>query len=150
MFIVLFALCRKVSLSKGELLYVLDNYGFINWGDVVNLPPYRVSKLTFRALALRLSLWQKANARNVRSETLYGGQFTLSTLLIKPNYLVLLLHWRSTTVSMETRPLNLFLSFLYTNRGYPGRLTLPSLGWDDRICSKFIAQELIFVRHFSG
>ena len=32
--------------------------------------------------------WRKANARNVSFETLYGGQFTLSTQLIEePNYL---------------------------------------------------------------
>ena len=37
--------------------------------------------------------------------TLYGGQFTLSTQLITLNYPVLLFHWRSTTVSLETYPL---------------------------------------------
>ena len=37
-------------------------------------------------------------------EYLYGGQFTLSTQLIKPNYLVILP--RSTTVSLETYPLD--------------------------------------------
>ena len=40
----------------------------------------------FRALALRQSLWRRANARNVSFKTLYGGQFTLSTQLIPPNY----------------------------------------------------------------
>ena len=33
-------------------------------------------------------------------ETLYGGQFTLSTQLIKPNYLVVLSHQCSTIVSI--------------------------------------------------
>ena len=37
-------------------------------------------------------------------ESLCGGQFTLSTQLIKPNYLVILPQ-RSTTVSLETYPL---------------------------------------------
>jgi len=51
-----------------------------------------IRKLMFRALALRQS-------KSIRSdegltletsafESLYGGQFTLSTQLIKPNYLV--------------------------------------------------------------
>ena len=35
------------------------------------------------------SEWRRAHARYVSLETLYGGQFTLSTELIKPNYLVL-------------------------------------------------------------
>ena len=34
----------------------------------------------------RLSLWRRANARNVSFLTLYGGQFTLSTPLIIINY----------------------------------------------------------------
>ena len=34
----------------------------------------------------------------------YGGQFTLSTPLIKPNFCILLPHRRSTTVSLETTP----------------------------------------------
>ena len=32
----------------------------------------------------RLSLRRRANARNVSFETLYGGQFTLSTQLLEP------------------------------------------------------------------
>ena len=39
-----------------------------------------------------------------RLESLYGGQFTLSTPLIKPNFCILLPHRRSTTVSLETTP----------------------------------------------
>ena len=64
----------------------------INWVDNINWPPLRVSKLTFRVLALRQSeqidqrpsLWRRANARNVSFETFYLGQFTLSTQLIIP------------------------------------------------------------------
>ena len=59
----------------------------------------------FRALAPRLSPWRRANARNVRFETLYGGQFTLSTQLIIPNYPDILSYRRSTTVSLETCPI---------------------------------------------
>ena len=48
-------------------------------------------------------LLMKANTRNISFETLYSGQFTLSTQLI--NYPVILSHWRSTTVCLETYPL---------------------------------------------
>ena len=34
------------------------------------------------------SLWRRANAQDVSLETLYGGQFTLSTQFLKSNYLV--------------------------------------------------------------
>ena len=49
-----------------------------------------------------ISLWPKANVRNVNFETLYSGQFTLSTQLIILNYPVILSYRRSTTVSLET------------------------------------------------
>ena len=48
------------------------------------------------------SIWQRAGTWNVSFETLYGGQFMLSTQLIIPNYPVILSHWCSTTVSIET------------------------------------------------
>ena len=54
----------------------------------MNWPPLRVKKLTFWALALRQSLWRRANARNVSFFTLYGGQFTFSTQLLTLNYIV--------------------------------------------------------------
>ena len=38
-----------------------------------NWLPFRVSNLTFQALALRHSLWRRPNARNVSFETLNGG-----------------------------------------------------------------------------
>jgi len=47
-------------------------------------------------------LWRRANARNVSFQSLYGGQFTLSTQLINPKFCVSLPHQRSTTVSLET------------------------------------------------
>ena len=37
-------------------------------------------------------------------ESLYGGQFTLLTSLIKPNFCIQLAHRRSTTVSLESTP----------------------------------------------
>ena len=49
-----------------------------------------------------ISLWPKANVWNVNFETLYSGQFTLSTQLIILNYPVILSYRRSTTVSLET------------------------------------------------
>ena len=51
------------------------------------------------------SLWRRANARNVSFQSLYGGQFTLSTQLINPKFCVSRPHRRSTTVSLETNPL---------------------------------------------
>ena len=54
-----------------------------------------------RALALRHSLWRRANVRNVSFETLYGRQFTLSTQFIISNYLVTLTHRRSNTVTKK-------------------------------------------------
>ena len=45
------------------------------------------------------------NAQNVRLETIYGGQFTLSTRLIKLNYLFNFPQLPSTTVSLENRSL---------------------------------------------
>ena len=45
-------------------------------------------KLTFRALALCRSEWRRANAQNISFRI--SLQFTLSTQLIKPNYLVIL------------------------------------------------------------
>ena len=60
----------------------------------------------FRALAFPQSKWDCHNGWNISFATLFGGQFTLSTQLIKPNYPVVLSHWRSTTVSSETYPLH--------------------------------------------
>ena len=45
------------------------------------------------------SKWRRANTRNVSFETLYGGKFKLSTHLMMLNYLVILSHRSSTTVS---------------------------------------------------
>ena len=61
------------------LLILTRSFVTISWVDNVNWPPLRISKLTFRASALRLSEWRNANARNVGFETLNGGQFALST-----------------------------------------------------------------------
>ena len=57
----------------------------------------RVIKLT-----IRQSLWRRANTRKVSFQTPYGGQFTSSTQLIILNYLVILSHRRSATVSLES------------------------------------------------
>ena len=63
-------------------------------------------------------------------ETLYGGQFTLSTQLIKPNYLVVLSHQCSTIVSIETYPLNLFyVSYLVYG---------PISGWSRGLSMKYL------------
>ena len=55
----------------------------MNWVNNVNCHRKEIWKLTFRALALHRS------ELNLFTESLYGSQFTLSTQLIKPNYLVL-------------------------------------------------------------
>ena len=46
-----------------------------------------------------------ANARNVSFQSLYCGQFTLSTELINTKFCVSLPHRRSTTVSLDPNPL---------------------------------------------
>ena len=51
-----------------------------------------MQKLTFQVLALRWSESERIDHsdKGLMLESLYGGQFTLSTQLIKPNYLVIL------------------------------------------------------------
>ena len=78
--------------------------GWIHWVANVNWPLLKVSKLTFRALALRLSLWRKAHVPNVSFETLNGSQFTLSTQLVLPNYPVILPHRLNTTIYFRNWP----------------------------------------------
>ena len=51
-------------------------------------------------------LWRTANSRNVSFDSWNSGQFTLSTQLMMPNYPVILFHRRSTTVPLETYPIN--------------------------------------------
>ena len=48
-----------------------------------------IRKLTFRALALRIRSDEGLTLETSAFESFYGGQFTLSTQLIKPNYLKL-------------------------------------------------------------
>ena len=48
---------------------------------------------------------KKANTQKVRFQSPYGGQLTLSTQLIILNYPVILFHQSTTTVSLETYPL---------------------------------------------
>ena len=70
----------------------------------------RSSKLTFGALSLRQCsdkglTPKRLKRRNVSFETLYIGQFTLSTQLMIPNYPVILSFRDSTTVSSKSYPL---------------------------------------------
>ena len=53
------------TIKHDDVFQRYTKFGFINGVDNVNWPPYRDSKET---------------------ESLYGGQFTLSTPLIKPNF----------------------------------------------------------------
>ena len=65
----------------------------INWVDNVNI----ISRCK-EYQSWRFELWQRPNARNVSFETLYSGQFMLSTQLIIPNrYLSL-----CSKISLET------------------------------------------------
>ena len=68
--------------------------------------PKRKKKLNLTILKLEYKITHMANGWNISFVTLYSGQFTLSTQLIKPNYPVVLSHWHSTTVSSETYPLH--------------------------------------------
>ena len=98
-------------------------YGFINWVNV-NWHRKKIRKLTFRALAFRRSEWRNCglwqterieeSSTSIRSdegltlaasacESFYGGQFTLSTQLIKHVFFNTS-HRCSTTVSLETYP----------------------------------------------
>ena len=85
--------------------------GWIHWVTNVNWPLLKVSKLTFRALALRLSLWRKAHVPNVSFETLNGSQFTLLTKLVLPNYPVILPHRLNSKIFLEVTPLIHFPSW---------------------------------------
>ena len=45
-----------------------------------------IDNLVLPTVLLMMTPSRRANARNVSSKTLYGGQFTLSAQSIKPNY----------------------------------------------------------------
>jgi len=63
-------------------------------------------------------------------ESFYGGQFTLSTQLINPNYLVIL-PTESTTVSLETYPsTNKQLSSLHCIRQMTNKVVPAGVGAD--------------------
>ena len=78
----------------------LDPDELSSYRPISNLP--FLSKTLERVVAAELNTY----------ESPYGGQFTLSTPLIKPNFCILLPHRRSTTVSLETTPsfLNTYLT----------------------------------------
>ena len=65
---------------------------------------------------------EELTLKNVSLLTLYGGQFTFSTQLITLNYPVILSHWRSTTVSLETYPLYSLIFSLDIFFAVPGRV----------------------------
>ena len=73
---------------------------------------FRVGRreLVFLAINRDDLFWRRAHARTSALETLYGGQFTLLTQLAIPNYPAILSHRRSTTVSLETYPLQFITS----------------------------------------
>ena len=76
-------------------------------------------KLTFRASALRQGPSAFASTLPLETsvlETLYGGQFTQSIQLIKPNYIVYISHRRSTTVSLETCRLDFYAISIFCTK----------------------------------
>ena len=60
-----------------------------------------------------------SNDQNISFETLNGGQFALPTQLIILNYLVILSHQCSTTVSLESYSLHSFV-YAATNFSFTG------------------------------
>ena len=93
--------CKSMGKSCWSLKWY---FGTINWVDNVNWP------LTVKSLKADLLLWQRANTWNVSFEnTVYSGQFMLSTQLIIPNYFVILSHWHSTTVALTRNLPPLFI-----------------------------------------
>ena len=77
---------------------------WITWRSCIAAAPTNPNKAC--QLGFDFSSERRVNDEGLTLETsafesLYGGQFTLSTQSIKPNYLVIL-HRRSTTVSLET------------------------------------------------
>ena len=84
----------------GEVESLSQKNTFIGWGNL-----HFVEKQT--KLSTK-KFWRRANARNISLEYLDGGQFTLSTQLLKLNYPVILSHQCSTTVSLGTYPLKTF------------------------------------------
>ena len=85
------------STQIGWLIYLQGNLTLSN--ELIIKTDHRSS------LPLCQSDKRRARARNVNFETLYDGQFTLSTQWIILNYPVILSHRRRTTVSLETHSL---------------------------------------------
>ena len=91
-----FASCGIVWLRKRW-------FGFINWVDNVNWPPWRDSKADVLSVS---ASWERIKGLTLETSVFkspYGGQFTLSTQLIKPNYLVIL-PTNAAPVSLITHP----------------------------------------------
>ena len=76
--------CLSLFESWTAMLWFIDSCQSKVYADQYHVTGLRAQVLSmFRAsLALRLSLWRRANARNVSFLTRYGGQFTISTKLI--------------------------------------------------------------------
>ena len=70
------------------MISILKGIRNLTDSPAVNLKKYKGGKFL-----------KRANARNVSFELLHGGQFTLSTQLIKPNYLI---KYRAKRLSPET------------------------------------------------
>jgi len=74
---------------------------------------------------------RRASTRNGSFQSLYGGQFTVSTQLINPKFCVSRPHRRSTTVSLETNPLaNLIIGLASKPKKAHGKLAAVDLESD--------------------
>lgn len=84
--------------------HILRTYTvFIRW----KMASVSVKRATFREVVLRHRSDDGLKLETLALETRYGDQFTLLTQLIKPDYLVIPLYWRYTTVSYESNALYL-------------------------------------------
>ena len=90
------------ALHPASLFFVFSHY-HVSTDDIAPFSAYKHTH-THNSQFL-YSCWWSANAPNISFETLNSGQFMLSIQLIIPNYLVILSHWCSITVSWETYPL---------------------------------------------
>ena len=107
-----------LEVDVGNMLTSLfQKIWFINGVDNVNWPSHRhwkadVSSISPSSERIRsdegLTLWQRANTRNVSFSISVRWSIYIINSVDKPNFHVSLPHWRSTTVSSETNPLNFF------------------------------------------
>ena len=93
--------------SRLRFFLAIANLILLFFSEVPGSRLYQLAHLTGQTRLMQstpkpTAIIQKCGFTN--GESLYGGQFTLSTPLIKPNFCTLLPHRSSITVSLETTP----------------------------------------------